>query len=71
MRLAQGGLAQVVDLISGVPSHPPDGARIRVDRLRLQAFELQVRLVQFVVLVKIDGCDTGHLFHLAVTSPSS
>jgi len=45
----QVGLAQIVDLMSEVVSHPADGARIRVDRLRLQALEFQVLLVQFVV----------------------
>ena len=39
--------------------------------VRLQAFELQVLLMQFVVPVKNRRCDSGHVFHLAVTSRSS
>jgi len=54
----QVGLAQIADLMIEGVSHPADGARIRLDRLRLQALELQVLQVQFVVPVKIAGCDS-------------
>ncbi len=69
--IQQVGLGQIVDLMVEVIAHPADSARIRLDRLRLQALELQVLLVQLVVRVKIRRCDSGHVFHLAVTSYSS
>lgn len=69
--IQQVGLAQIVDLMSEVVSHPAHGARIRLDRLRLQALERQVLLVELVVRVKIRRCDSGYVFHLAVTSHSS
>lgn len=63
-RLAQVGevippvdLAQIVDRMSEVISSPADGARIRLDRLRRQALELQVLQVPLVVLLKIACCD--------------
>jgi hypothetical protein len=66
----QVGLGQIVDLMIEVISDPADGARIRLDRLRLQTPELQVLLVQLVVLVEDRSYDSGHVFHLAVTSHS-
>ena len=40
--LGQLALGQIVDLLIELGSDPANGARIGFDRLRLQAFELQV-----------------------------
>ena len=63
-------LGQGLDLVIEALADAPDGTRVGVDGLGLQALELQVLKMQLVVLLERVGVDRvcGQGFHLAVTS---
>ena len=66
--LKQLRLGEHVDALIEVRAQPPNGARIRLHRLGLQALEREVFEVQLIIAGKARGGDSGRVFHLAVTS---
>ena len=54
------GPGQVVDLVVEILAHAPDGARVDVDGLGLQALELEVFEVALVALVEV-STGVGHV----------